>query len=45
MTGSMNSDVVLLDLESDLPTTAEDVRVLRELKMSFLEKQYDRVTV
>ena len=33
----MNSDTRTLDLERDLPTTEEDVRVLRELKAAYLE--------
>jgi len=33
----MNSDPRALDLERDLPTTAEDIRVLRELRGSHIE--------
>lgn len=37
MTDSSNTDSRMLDLERDLPTTAEDVRVLRELKAAHLK--------
>ena len=37
MTNSLKTDVRTLDLERDLPTTAEDVRVLRELRATHLD--------
>ena len=37
MTDSIKTDSRTLDLERDLPTTAEDVRVLRELRAAHLE--------
>ena len=37
MTDSMNTDSPTLDLERDLPTTAEDIRVLRELRAAPLD--------
>lgn len=37
MTNSMNTDSRTLDLERDIPTKAEDVRVLRELRATKLE--------
>ena len=32
MTDSMKAEPRVLDLEQDVPTTAEDIRVLRELR-------------
>lgn len=37
MTDSITTDSRTLDLERDLPTTAEDTRVLRELRAARLE--------
>jgi len=37
LTDSMNTDSRTLDLERDIPTTAEDIRVLRELRAAKLE--------
>lgn len=37
MTNSMTTDSRTLDLERDIPTKAEDVRVLRELRAAKLE--------
>lgn len=37
MTDSMNTDPRTLELERGIPTTAEDVRVLRELRATKLE--------
>jgi hypothetical protein len=37
LTDSIKADLRTLDLERDLPTTAEDVRVLRELRAAHLE--------
>ncbi len=37
MTDSMNTDAKTLDLEQDIPTTEEDVRVLRELRAAHVK--------
>jgi hypothetical protein len=37
LTDSIKTESRTLDLERDLPTTAEDVRVLRELRTAHLE--------
>lgn len=37
MTDSMKTEPRMLDLERDIPTTAEDVRVLRELRAAHLK--------
>jgi len=37
LTDSMHRDSGLIDLERDVPTTEEDIRVLRELRTARLE--------